>query len=261
MAPNVGALCRGASWPTDPGARRSPPGRHGGGAPAGLRIPVPVVARLDDTAGGASWPTDPGPGSEGGSLVPPGAGPGPRTCSTRFRSGAYSANRGKQGRSWPGPTSLGPLARTRTPGPVLARPNTPLGRVVSRVAARSGTCARPPRAGQLRYVHPCAQSGTCARSPLRPLRPAPPRHLVRDLPWGEEGGVCTAPAVAGGRFCRNLRIRTRAPLGRVRVQVPDLRRHWVYKVPGGVGAALILRLRHAHETGPADKWQTTQRSA
>jgi len=31
MAPNVGALCRGASWPTDPGARRGPPGRHGGG--------------------------------------------------------------------------------------------------------------------------------------------------------------------------------------------------------------------------------------
>ena len=172
---------------------------------------MPVVARLDDTAGGASWPTDPGPGSEGGSLVPPGAGPGPRTCSTRFRSGAYSANRGKQGRSWPGPTSLGPLARTRTPGPVLARPNTPLGRVVSRVAARSGTCARPPRAGQLRYVHPCAQSGTCARSPPRLLRPAPPRRLVRDLPRGEEGRVCAAPAVAGGRFRRNLRIRTRAP--------------------------------------------------
>ena len=136
MAPNVGALCRGASWPTDPG-----------------------------------------PGSEGGSLVPPGAGPGPRTCSTRFRSGAYSANRGEQGRSWPGPTSLGPLARTRTPGPVLARPNAPLGRVASRVVARSGVCARPPP---------------------RPLRPAPPHHLVRDPPWGEEGGVRRALVAAGG---------------------------------------------------------------
>ena len=201
------------------------------------RRPHPMAPNVGALCRGASWPTDPGPGSEGGSLVPPGAGPGPRTCSTRFRSGAYSANRGEQGRSWPGPTSLGPLARARTPGPVLARPNAPLGRVVSRVVARSGACARPPP---------------------RLLRPALPRHLVRDLPWGEEGGVCTA---AGRRFCRNLRIRTRATLGRVRVQAPDLRGHWVYKVLGGMGSALILRLRHAHETGPADRWQTTQRSA
>ena len=236
MAPNVGALCRGASWPTDPGARRGPPGRHGGGAPAGLRISVQGQKEV-------LWcrpVLDP---------VPVRALRG----SGRVLIARTGANRGAAGPDLP--------VSGHWPGPVLARPNTPLGRVVSRVAARSGTCARPPRAGQLRYVHPCAQSGTCARSPLRPLRPAPPRHLVRDLPWGEEGGVCTAPAVAGGRFCRNLRIRTRAPLGRVRVQVPDLRRHWVYKVPGGVGAALILRLRHAHETGPADKWQTTQRSA
>ena len=234
MAPNVGALCRGASWPTDPGARRGSPGRHGGGRQLAYGSRSRAGRRLS------------------------GAGPGPRTCSTRFRSGAYSANRGAAG---PGLPASGHLARAHTPRPVLARPNTPLGRVVSRVAARSGTCARPPRAGQLRYVHPCAQSGTCARSPPRLLRPAPPRRLVRDLPWGEEGRVCMAPAVAGGRFCRNLRIRTRATLGRVRVQAPDLRGHWVYKVLGGMGSALILRLRHAHETGPADKWQTTQRSA
>ena len=130
----------------------------------------------------------------------------------------------------------------------------------SRVVARSGTCARSPRAGQLRYVHPCARSGTCARPPPRLLRPALPRRLVRDLPRGEDRGLCTAPAVAGGRFCRNLRIRTRATLGRVRVQAHDLRGHWVYKVLGEVGPALILRLRHTHETGPADKRQTTQRT-
>ena len=104
MAPNVGALCRGASWPTDPGARRGSPGRHGGG--------------------GASWPTDLGPGPEGGSPVLPGAGPGPRTCSTRFRSGVYSANRGAAG---PGLPASGHLARAHTPRPVLARPNAPWG--------------------------------------------------------------------------------------------------------------------------------------
>ena len=45
---------------------------------------------------------------------------------------------------------------------------------------------------------PSARSGVCARPPPRPLRPAPPHHLVRDPPWGEEGGVRRALAAVGG---------------------------------------------------------------
>ena len=45
---------------------------------------------------------------------------------------------------------------------------------------------------------PSARSGVCARPPPRPLRPAPPHHLVRDPPWGEEGGVRRALVAAGG---------------------------------------------------------------
>ena len=89
----------------------------------------------------------------------PGVGPGPRTCSTRFRSGAYSVNRGEQGRSWPGPTSLGPLARTRTPGPVLARPNAPLGR------------GGEPRCCSVRDLREATSSRPAAvRTPLCPVR-------------------------------------------------------------------------------------------
>ena len=203
----------------------------------------------------------------------PGVGPGPRTCSTRFRSGAYSVNRSAAGPDlpasghWPGPVlarlTAGPELVAdlhRRPGPVLARPNTPWGGWRAALSPGPGPARGHLEQASCGTYAPSARSGVCARSPPRPLRPAPPHHLVRDLPWGEEGGVCMAPAVAGGRFCRNLRIRTRATLGRVRVQAPDLRGHWVYKVLGGMGSALILRLRHAHETGPADKWQT-QRSA
>ena len=55
----------------------------------------------------------------------------------------------------------------------------------------------------------------------------------------------------GSCACRNLRIRTRATLGRVGAQAPDLRGHWVYKGENEVGSALILRLRQNQAPNPA----------
>ena len=78
-------------------------------------------------------------------------------------------------------------------------------------------------------------------------------HLVRGLPRGEEGRVCVATAVAGGRFCRNLRIRADpTPPSTLCTQCPRRSGAWAL-TRSRVALVLILRLRHVHETGPADR--------
>ena len=87
------------------------------------------------------------------------------------------------------------------------------------------------------------------------------RHiLVRVLFWGG-GGLCVVLAVVGGRFCRNLRIRTdRTPHNSLYTQCP--RRSGV-RAPRrpGVTLVLILRMRHAHRNRPADRRQPIQHTA
>ena len=43
------------------------------------------------------------------------------------------------------------------------------------------------------------------------------------------------PGGSGRTILSQSEDQNEGPLGRVRVQAPDLRGHWVYKVPGGVG--------------------------
>ena len=238
------------------------------------RRPHPMAPNVGALCRGASWPTDPGPGSEGGSLVPPGAGPGPRTCSTRFRSGAYSANRSAAGPDlpvsghWPGPVlarlTAGPELVAdlhRRPGPVLARPNTPWG---------GWRAALSPGPGPARGHHhdPCAPHHLATWSGTRPGV----RRGEYAGPWSQRvaclasgGGytrrLCTAPVVAGGQFCRNLRIRADPTLfSSLCAQCPRRSGAWT-STRARVALVLILRLRHAHKTGPADRRQTTQDTA
>ena len=73
--------------------------------------------------------------------------------------------------------------------------------------------------------------------------------------------LCAALAVLGGRFCRNLRIRADpTPFSPLCIQCPRRSGAWDLARPK-VALVLILRLRHAHETGSADRRQTAQRAA
>ena len=73
--------------------------------------------------------------------------------------------------------------------------------------------------------------------------------------------LCAALTVLGGRFCRNLRIRTTpTPFSPLCTQCPRRSGARALTRPK-MALVLILRLRHAHETGSADRRQTAQRAA
>ena len=73
--------------------------------------------------------------------------------------------------------------------------------------------------------------------------------------------LCTALTVLGERFCRNLRIRADpTPFSPLCTQCPRRSGAWDL-ARSRVALVLILRLRHAHETGSADRRQTAQRAA
>ena len=237
--------------------RWRPTSAHSAGAPAGLRIPVQGQKEV-------LWcclVLD---------LVPVRVLRG----SGRVLIARTGANRGAAGPDlpvsghWPGPVlarlTAGPELVAdlhRRPGPVLARPNTPWG---------GWRAALSPGPGPARGHHhdPCAPHHLATWSGTRPGV----RRGEYAGPWSQRvaclasgGGytrrLCTAPVVAGGQFCRNLRIRADPTLfSSLCAQCPRRSGTWT-STRARVALVLILRLRHAHKTGPADRRQTTQDTA
>ena len=68
-------------------------------------------------------------------------------------------------------------------------------------------------------------------------------------------------AVVGGRFCRNLRIRAGPTLFPSLYTLCPRRSGVRGSMRSGVPSVLILRLRHAHGSGPPDRRQAIQSSA
>ena len=98
------------------------------------------------------------------------------------------------------------------------------------------------------HLYGWAPGGAAAGNPSYTLARTP-RFRRKHRGGPRIRGLCTAPAVVGGRFCRNLRIRADpTPHNPLYTQCPR-RSGARTPVRQRVPTALILRLRHAHRTG------------
>ena len=112
--------------------------------------------------------------------------------------------------------------------------------------------------GQGRRHNPCASYRPGTGPGWRATVPMSRATSLLVLSWG---GLCTVLAVVGGRFCRNLRIRADpTPHNSLCAQCPRRSGARALTRPG-VALVLILRMRHTHGTGPADRRQPIQHTA